>query len=215
MQIVRSGWMSLAFLGLLVPFTGCRQDTGAPSVVDPAVVDGGVVQPPALKPVEEAGFVVHPVPRAAVELLRQHLGKERVASTRYLARNVDLNGDDRPDAVVYLHGADACTDRGCTLLVLQGNDEGYRLHSTSTSVRLPVMASVHASDGWRDLLLGTDSHSAGLIHADGAYPLEPVARDASTAPEPTAETSAVAGAEILIAQPESAERLTPLAGRMR
>ena len=72
---------------------------------------------------------------------------------RYLYNRVDLNGDGRPEALVYLMGREFCGTGGCNLLVFQSGDNGYRLLAEISLVNNPVIVSRQRTRGWNDLIL--------------------------------------------------------------
>lgn len=86
---------------------------------------------------------------------------------------VDLNNDGVDDAVVLLRGLEWCGSGGCTLLVLQGDSENYKVISKSTVTREPIRVAESASAGWQDLIV----HSAGadrfMIFDGSHYPTNP------------------------------------------
>jgi hypothetical protein len=62
----------------------------------------------------------------------------------------DLNADGKKDALVLLTG-NFCGSGGCTLLVLQGQSEGYKVVSASTVTRKPIALLSASNFGWRTL----------------------------------------------------------------
>ena len=72
---------------------------------------------------------------------------------RYFYNLVDLNGDGRPEALVYLMGQEFCGTGGCNLLVFQSGDNGYRLRAEISPVNNPIIVSRQQTRGWNDLIL--------------------------------------------------------------
>ena len=72
-------------------------------------------------------------------------------TTSYLWAFVDLNGDSKDEAIVYLPGSAWCGSGGCTLLVLRRTGEGYRLLTTVPIAQLPIRVLATKTNGWRDL----------------------------------------------------------------
>jgi len=95
---------------------------------------------------------------------------------------VDLNNDGVNDAVVLLQGRNWCGSAGCTLLVLHGQGEGYRVVSKSMVAREPVRISESISNGWQDIIVHSDGTEKLLRFAQRAYPA-----DASMEPTATQE----------------------------
>jgi uncharacterized protein len=75
----------------------------------------------------------------------------------YLDRSVDLNGDGKPEIVLYLMSPMVCGTGGCNLLVFTPAGSGYRLVGDTTVTRTPIRASPARSAGWRHLIV----HVAG------------------------------------------------------
>ncbi|HZI19942.1 MAG TPA: hypothetical protein VEY09_15265 [Pyrinomonadaceae bacterium] len=72
--------------------------------------------------------------------------------TRYNYNRVDLDGDGRPEALVYVYGPAWCGSAGCTLLVFKREGGGYRLVSHVSGAENPVVVSDRRTNGWRDLI---------------------------------------------------------------
>jgi hypothetical protein len=71
--------------------------------------------------------------------------------TRYVVAWADLNGDRRPEALVYLLGSDFCGTGGCTLEVLTPAGRSWRLMTRMTVVQAPIRLLATSSHGWRDI----------------------------------------------------------------
>jgi hypothetical protein len=69
----------------------------------------------------------------------------------YIASLVDLNGDRRPEAIVYLTGSTWCGSGGCTTLVLKRHEASWQLVTEIGITRLPIRAFAARSNGWRNL----------------------------------------------------------------
>lgn len=92
--------------------------------------------------------------------------KTRRAIERYLLNSggkpathkvagADLDGDGRPEAIVYLEGDDWCVTTGCTLVIMRDGTTGLKAVSVTKRARLPVAIAGDATVGWRDLLVRT------------------------------------------------------------
>lgn len=87
--------------------------------------------------------------RAAPDYTRAVIGNEWA---RYAYERVDLNGDGRPEALVYLMGSFFCGTGGCNLLVLREAPKGeYALVNDFSITQLPVIVSNLKSSGWSDI----------------------------------------------------------------
>lgn len=74
--------------------------------------------------------------------------------TRYAVAWKDLNGDGRPEAVVYLTSNAWCGSGGCTLLVLERAGDRFIVRGRTTITRAPIAVLPSTSHGWRDLVVG-------------------------------------------------------------
>ncbi|HET7313213.1 hypothetical protein [Salinisphaera sp.] len=96
-----------------------------------------------------------------------------VRPLHYYSEFVDLNGDGRREAVVYVVGPSHCAD-GCDLYVFQPQGARYAAITRIPISRAPVYALAHRSHGWRDLLVTTGSDENGadeqlMRYAGGGY----------------------------------------------
>ncbi len=108
----------------------------------------------------------------------------------------DLNSDGRAKALVLFTGQDWCSPQGCTLVVFQPSEVGYRPISQIVGVKAPVAVGPGSNAGWRDLIVKTGSNKiVRLQFTGGGYP-----SNASTQPDGSAD---VAQAEVLIQPPGS------------
>lgn len=77
--------------------------------------------------------------------------------TRYKVALTDLNGDGRPEALVYAMAtagagdADLCGSGGCLLYVLSLTAKGYRQVTAVSISRPPIRVLPTRSHGWHDL----------------------------------------------------------------
>lgn len=92
---------------------------------------------------------------------RYRLSKKREVSP-YETGVADLNGDGRPEAVVLFTGQDWCIKTGCSLVVFQAQEFGFRPVSHTVSVRPPVLAASAQATGWRDLIVKTGGGGAPI-----------------------------------------------------
>jgi hypothetical protein len=103
----------------------------------------------------------------------------------------DLNSDGRAKALVLFTGSDWCSPRGCTLVVFEPSDVGFRPISQIIGVKAPVAAGPGSNAGWRDLIVKTGAGKiVRLQFTGGGYPL-----NAAGQPDASAD---VAQSEILI-----------------
>jgi peptidoglycan hydrolase-like protein with peptidoglycan-binding domain len=75
---------------------------------------------------------------------------------RYLFQSLDQNGMGPMGVMlVYLYGGPVCGSGGCTLLVLEMTDKGYRVMSRIPTVQQPVIISEQRTNGYPDLIVYT------------------------------------------------------------
>lgn len=94
---------------------------------------------------------------------------------------VDVNGDSRPDALVYLEGTAWCGSGGCTLLVMEAiapEDVAelgwFRPAAEISLVHAPVLVTEATNEGWSDLVVETGAGERYRLSFDGeTYPLSP------------------------------------------
>ena len=102
----------------------------------------------------------------------------------YSYRFVDLNNDAVDDAIVFLQGQSWCAPEGCTMLVLQGEGEGFRVVSKVSEVLAPVRVAESQSHAWRDIVVHSND-AEKLLQFDGRdYPPK-------AAEQPTAEQTQI------------------------
>ncbi|MFL5295282.1 MAG: hypothetical protein ACJ798_02760, partial [Phenylobacterium sp.] len=63
----------------------------------------------------------------------------------------DLNGDGRPEALVYVSGRAWCGSGGCELYVLERTGSGFRQRGQVSISKQPIGVLSTRSHGWRDL----------------------------------------------------------------
>ena len=106
--------------------------------------------------------------------------------TRYSVALVDLNGDNRPEALIYAMStspggqqSDLCGSGGCDLYVLSLTATGYRQISDISITRPPIRILPTTTHGWRDLgvtVAGggvTKGYEARLRFDGRSYPTNP------------------------------------------
>jgi hypothetical protein len=84
-------------------------------------------------------------------LTRALLDFEVVESTPYTKEYVDLNGDDVPEAIVYLVGPHWCGSGGCTLLILKQESSKWQVMSKIPTVNTPIQTLASKGQQWQDL----------------------------------------------------------------
>lgn len=143
----------------------------------------------AATPAEQATL-----PAEITRAIRQSYGDGEMRS---FDRAVDLNGDGRPEIVVYLVSPMVCGTGGCNLLVFTPTSEGYRQAADISVTRPPIRASSAMSSGWRNLVVhigggGAASADVELAFDGHSYPHNP------TVPGPRVRPAGLTGTELLI-----------------
>lgn len=73
--------------------------------------------------------------------------------TNYYYNRVDLDGDGRPEVLVYLFGSYMCGSGGCNTLIFRREGGGYRLVADIALTHNPVFVSERRTNGWNDLVV--------------------------------------------------------------
>ena len=102
--------------------------------------------------------------------LQERFGADRTSypDTRYVVAWADLNGDRRPEALVYLISGNACGSGGCTLYIYTPEQGGWYQHGSLTVTNPPIMVLNSRTHGWRDL--------AVRVSGGGARPHDAIVR---------------------------------------
>ena len=79
----------------------------------------------------------------------------------YYYNKVDLNGDSKPEVIVYAYGPMLGGSGGDSGLVLKEISEGYQIISKFSLMHTPVIVSDEASHGWKDIIL--DVFGGGIV----------------------------------------------------
>jgi len=129
---------------------------------------------------------------------------KKKAESPFEQAGADLNSDGRAKALVLFTGQDWCSPQGCTLVVFQPSDVGYRPISQTIGVKPPVSVGPGSNAGWRDLIVRTGANKVVLLQfTGGGYPT-----NAATQPDATSD---VAQSEVLIQAAGQTAALPPQA----
>jgi hypothetical protein len=131
----------------------------------------------------------------AIERLR--ITKKKKGDSPFDQAGADLNSDGRAKALVLFTGADWCSPQGCTLVVFEPSDVGFKPISHTIGVKAPIAVGPGSNAGWRNLIVKTGaSKIVRLQFTGGGYP-----SNAAGQPDASAD---VAQSEILI-QPANSQ----------
>ena len=103
--------------------------------------------------------LVHAQPSSAAEqslkkFLQDYVKDPRLDDEKtiwYFDAFVDLNGDGKKEAIVYLIGRAWCGSGGCNTLILARDGASWRVVSHITITRPPIRVLSSTSHGWHDI----------------------------------------------------------------
>jgi len=111
------------------------------------------------------------------KFLQSYLGAptEETKATRYSAAYVDLRGDGKREAIVYVTGAAWCGTGGCTMLVIASERASYNVVAKIPAVRPPIAVLAEKSNGWHDIrvVTGKPLYETILSFDGQSYPNKP------------------------------------------
>lgn len=129
--------------------------------------------------------------RAVAEAVRE---SDSQSAPPYRFALTDLDGDGRDDAIVLLDSAEWCGSGGCTMLLLRGTADGFRLVSRATVTRPPVRVLDERRHGWRTLVVHSGREERRLRFDGRHYPGNPSVEPVATAAEVAAGRVVIADA---------------------
>lgn len=102
-------------------------------------------------------------------------GDDRV---NYFYNKIDLDGDQKPEIIVYAYGPMLGGSGGNSGIVLKERSEGYDTISKFTNLRTPIIISNKTTHGWKDIILevsggGSPSGKVVMKFNGKKYPLNP------------------------------------------
>jgi len=135
----------------------------------------------ALGVVVAAPVAAQPSRDAALHaFLQERFAEDRAGSpdTRYAHGWADLNGDGRPEALVYIMSANSCGSGGCNLYVYSPEQNSFHQLARASVTNPPVRMLNSRTGGWRDIAVavsggGTPARTVLLAQRGGTYPGNP------------------------------------------
>lgn len=109
---------------------------------------------------------------------------EESDEVRYHYNRVDLNGDKKPEVLVFVFGRGMCGTGGCGALIFRTRGRRYELLAEIGPARNPVIVSRHKRNGWNDLVMfvaggGILPGYYAVLRSDGkTYPENPTVEPA-------------------------------------
>lgn len=100
---------------------------------------------------------------------------------RYFDAFVDLNGDGKNEAIVYLYDSTGtyCGSGGCRMLILVSEASSYRVVTGTTITQPPIRVLSRSSHGWRNIAMwmrgggNLEGYEVELQFDGKAYPSNP------------------------------------------
>jgi hypothetical protein len=89
--------------------------------------------------------------QSLISFLQGYLRDDPDKTVQYLVAFVDLNGDGKREAIVYLMGRGWCGSGGCNTLILTGDGRPWKVLSSITITRPPIRVLSSKSHGWHDI----------------------------------------------------------------
>jgi hypothetical protein len=134
---------------------------------------------------------------ALIKALETYIVKQgsNPKETQYRIAEIDLNGDKKKDALVFLQGSYWCGTGGCSMLVFTNKNDNFKLVSAISLVREPVIVSETKTKNWRDIIVhvaggGGESKNVALKFNGSSYPTNP------SMIKPLASNAKVQGTEV-------------------
>jgi hypothetical protein len=111
--------------------------------------------------------------------------REHGPDSRYAIAWANLDGDPRPEALIYMQGRYWCGSGGCNLLVVRAQYGSWRIVSEIRLARPPILVLDTRNRGWRDLAVSVSGggiqpgYQARLRFDGRTYPSNPTLDDVS------------------------------------
>jgi putative lipoprotein len=111
----------------------------------------------------------------------QHYVKAEGGLPSFRHALVDLNGDDRADAIILFESHEMCASGGCEMVIFHEEGGKFSFVSRSTMINAPIRVLPDRLHGWNSLIVTTKDGGDVLMRFGGTgYPSNP-----SLQPKPT------------------------------
>lgn len=120
--------------------------------------------------------------------------------TRYVAAWADLDGDRRPEALVYVISRNSCGSGGCRLYIFTPEREGWYQEGALTVTNPPITVLNSSTNGWRDLAVrvaggGARAYTALVPYGSYSYQSNPTVAPARRLPRGAAGRVVITGGD--------------------
>lgn len=82
-------------------------------------------------------------------------------TTRFFSAQAHLKNNNEDYVVVYITGESFCGSGGCDMLVLESNNDSFKVVSKTTLVRLPIKMLNTTTNDWHDLSVNISGGGTG------------------------------------------------------
>src|SRR5262249_54138736 len=82
-------------------------------------------------------------------------GEDEETTVKYAYNKVDLNGDGKPELVVFVYGPSACGSGGCHAKIAKLEGNRYKIIGSQTLVQNPIVVTNKTTRGWKDIVFSS------------------------------------------------------------
>ncbi len=147
-----------------------------------AACAGGESRHAALNPLTPMPAAINEPSDAQLDVAVKSFLKEShaPAASIYSFRRTDLNSDGRRDALIIFKNPYGywCGIYGCTMLVMEANEDSFKLVNAVQTVREPIYVSDTKTNGWNEIIMHisgrwTETKDVALQYDGEKYPANP------------------------------------------
>ncbi len=109
---------------------------------------------------------------------------------RYIAKEVNLNGNINSEIIVYAMGSNICGSGGCPIFIFSQQHQHLKLISWISITNPPIIVSNTKTNGWRDIIVTVmgggiiQGYEARLQFNGKSYPTNPSVKPAKRVSQP-------------------------------